>query len=155
MSSTPAGKPERLDSVDALRGLVMVLMALDHTRDFFASGSIISPENAAFAPPALFFTRWITHICAPTFFLLTGVGAGLARAAKTRPELTRYLVTRALGVDTTAWLEMSVGHASITEIRVEADGRFKVISIGDLGHIPPNMQTGATGMTDKKLEVPK
>lgn len=70
-------------------------------------------------------------------------------------NVTRYLVTRALGVDPQAWLEMSAGHASLTVIRVEPDGRFKVISVGDIGHIPPNMQTGATGMTEKSLTVPK
>lgn len=70
-------------------------------------------------------------------------------------NVTRYLVTRALGVDTEAWLEMSIGHASLTQIRVEADGRFKVNSIGDVGHIPPNLQTGATGMSEKDLTVPK
>ena len=70
-------------------------------------------------------------------------------------NVTRYLVTRALGVDTEAWLEMSVAHASLTQIRVEADGRFKVISVGDIGHVPPNMQTGATGMRDQELVRPK
>lgn len=70
-------------------------------------------------------------------------------------NVIRYLVTRALGVDPEAWLEMSVGHASLTQIRVEADGRFKVISVGDVGHLPPNLQTGATGMTDKDLIPPK
>lgn len=70
-------------------------------------------------------------------------------------NVIRYLVTRALGVDPEAWLEMSVGHASLTQIRVEADGRFKVISAGDVGHLPPNLQTGATGMTDKDLIPPK
>jgi serine/threonine-protein phosphatase PGAM5 len=70
-------------------------------------------------------------------------------------NVTRYLVTRALGVDTTSWLEMSIGHASLTEIRVEPDGRFKVISVGDTGHIPPNLLTGATGMSDKSLTTPK
>jgi len=70
-------------------------------------------------------------------------------------NVIRYLVTRALGVDTAAWLEMSVGHASLTQILVEPDGRFKVLSIGDIGHLPPNMQTGATGMTDKDLVAPK
>jgi serine/threonine-protein phosphatase PGAM5 len=70
-------------------------------------------------------------------------------------NVTRYFVTRALGVDTEAWLEMSVGHASLTQIRIEPDGRFKVISVGDVGHIPPNMQTGATGMGEKLLAVPK
>ncbi len=69
-------------------------------------------------------------------------------------NVTRYLITRALGVDPEAWLEMSVGHASLTQIRVEPDGRFKVISAGDIGHIPPNMQTGATGMGDRQLAVP-
>lgn len=70
-------------------------------------------------------------------------------------NVTRYLVTRVLGVDTESWLEMSVGHASITQIRVEPDGRFKINSVGDIGHIPPNLQTGATGMSDKDLSVPK
>lgn len=69
-------------------------------------------------------------------------------------NVIRYLVTRALGVDTTAWLEMSVRNASITRIRVEADGRFKVLSVGDVGHIPPNLRTGATGDARHDLTVP-
>lgn len=69
-------------------------------------------------------------------------------------NVTRYLVTRALGVDTDAWLEMSVGHASITRIRVEADGRFKVISVGDVGHLPTTMLTGATGDENRSLDIP-
>ncbi len=70
-------------------------------------------------------------------------------------NVIRYLITRALGVDSKAWLEMSVGHASITRIRVEADGRFKVLSIGDVGHLPPNLATGATGDGDRSLAVPE
>jgi serine/threonine-protein phosphatase PGAM5 len=69
-------------------------------------------------------------------------------------NVIRYLVTRALGVDTTAWLEMSVGNASITRIRVEPDGRFKVIAVGDVGHIPPNLRTGSTGDGERSLAVP-
>jgi serine/threonine-protein phosphatase PGAM5 len=69
-------------------------------------------------------------------------------------NVIRYLVTRALGVDTAAWLEMSVGHASITRIRVEADGRFKVIAVGDVGHLPSNLLTGATGDPDRSLAIP-
>jgi serine/threonine-protein phosphatase PGAM5 len=69
-------------------------------------------------------------------------------------NVIRYLVTRALGVDTTAWLEMSVGHASITRIRVEADGRFKVLAVGDVGHLPGNLQTGATGNPERSLAIP-
>jgi len=49
---------------------------------------------------------------------------------------------------------MSVGNASITEIRVEADGRFKVISVGDVGHLPPSMLTGATGDSERSLAIP-
>ena len=70
-------------------------------------------------------------------------------------NVTRYLVARALGVDTAAWLEMSVRHASITLIRVEADGRFKVIAVGDAGHIPPNLLSGATGdPAGRSLAIP-
>jgi serine/threonine-protein phosphatase PGAM5 len=69
-------------------------------------------------------------------------------------NVIRYLVTKALGVDSEAWLEMSVGHASLTVIRVEADGRFKVISIGDVGYLPFNLLTGATGDPPRDLAVP-
>ncbi len=69
-------------------------------------------------------------------------------------NVIRYLTTRALGVDSKAWLEMSVGHASITTIRVEADGTFKVIAVGDVGHIPTNLRTGATGDAERSLAIP-
>jgi len=69
-------------------------------------------------------------------------------------NVIRYLITRALGVDTKAWLEMSVGHASLTQIRVEADGRMKLIAAGDVGHLPPNLLTGATGDPERGLAVP-
>lgn len=69
-------------------------------------------------------------------------------------NVIRYLVTRALGVDGLAWLEMSVGHASISHIRVEADGTFKVIAVGDVGHMPPNLRTGASGDPQRSLDVP-
>ncbi|GAA4867916.1 histidine phosphatase family protein [Luteimonas vadosa] len=69
-------------------------------------------------------------------------------------NVIRYLVTRAMGVEPDAWLEMSVGHASLTVIRIEADGRMKVIGVGDVGHLPPNMLTGATGDAERSLAVP-
>lgn len=69
-------------------------------------------------------------------------------------NVIRYLVTRALGVDGTAWLEMSVGHASITRIRVEADGRYKVIAVGDVGHLAPTLRTGASGDATRSLAIP-
>lgn len=69
-------------------------------------------------------------------------------------NVIRYLVTRALGVDGMAWLEMSVGHASLTRIRIEPDGRFKVIAVGDVGHIPVNLRTGASGDAERSLALP-
>jgi uncharacterized membrane protein len=87
-------KRARLESVDVVRGVIMIIMALDHTRDFF--GAPGSPTNLATASIALFFTRWITNICAPVFFLLTGMGAFLSLRKRTKPELSRFLFTRGL-----------------------------------------------------------
>lgn len=69
-------------------------------------------------------------------------------------NVTRYLVTRALGVDTEAWLEMSFGHVSMTTFRIEADGSMKLIAAGDVGHVPPNLRTGATGDPERSLAIP-
>ena len=89
-------KPPRLDSVDFVRGLVMIVMALDHTRDFF-SISHFPPEILPLTTGPLFFTRFITHFCAPTFFLLAGTGIFLsATRGKTPSELSRFLITRGL-----------------------------------------------------------
>ena len=57
-------------------------------------------------------------------------------------NVIRYLLTRVQGVDPHSWLRMSVGNCSITVIRIEADGRFKILGVGDVGHLPPNLQTG-------------
>jgi len=73
----------------------MILMALDHTRDFFGVVSI-SPTDLARASAPLFLTRWITHICAPVFFLLTGVSASLSRGRRSNGQLARLLFTRGL-----------------------------------------------------------
>ncbi len=69
-------------------------------------------------------------------------------------NVIRYLVTRALGVDSKAWLEMSVGHASITKILVKADGSMQVLSVGDAGHLPPNLQSGTSADPERSLEIP-
>ena len=85
----------RIESVDVVRGVAIILMALDHSRDFF--GDIAAdPTALTTTTPALFFTRWITHFCAPAFFLLTGTGACLALGKMPKAELARYLVTRGL-----------------------------------------------------------
>jgi uncharacterized membrane protein len=83
---------KRVESIDALRGAVMVLMALDHVRDFF--GTAVNPTDPASATVAMFFTRWMTHICAPTFFLLMGAGACLAGRTKPATRLSRDLLVR-------------------------------------------------------------
>jgi uncharacterized membrane protein len=85
----------RIESVDLVRGLVIVIMALDHVRDFFGDPTA-SPTNLATTTAALFFTRWVTHICAPVFFLLTGTGAYLMRARVSKGALSRFLLTRGL-----------------------------------------------------------
>ncbi|MDQ6626756.1 MAG: heparan-alpha-glucosaminide N-acetyltransferase domain-containing protein [Verrucomicrobiota bacterium] len=83
----------RVESVDVLRGLVMVIMALDHTRDYFSSYDG-SPTDAATAPGMIFFTRWVTHLCAPTFVFLAGTSIYLQFLRKSRPQLARFLVSR-------------------------------------------------------------
>lgn len=84
-----------MTSVDVLRGLVIVVMAIDHVRDYFHFQ--VDPTNVSNTIPALFFTRWVTHFCAPAFMLTAGIAAnlGLSRG-KTRRDLSWFLVTRGL-----------------------------------------------------------
>jgi len=89
------GRGYRVESIDVLRGLLMVLMALDHTRDYFSS-AVIDPTDPIHSWPALFITRWMTHICAPGFILLAGASVYLQRQRKSAATLTRSLILRGL-----------------------------------------------------------
>jgi len=90
-----ARRPARIESVDIVRGLVMVIMAIDHTRDYFTYLRF-APESIEQTYYALFFTRWITHFCAPLFFFLAGTGAFFYGQRRTPSELSRFLWTRGL-----------------------------------------------------------
>ncbi|UCG52692.1 MAG: histidine phosphatase family protein [Candidatus Latescibacterota bacterium] len=68
-------------------------------------------------------------------------------------NVIRYFVTKVLGVDTMAWLGMSIGNCSMTIVRISPDGKMKLLVVGDVGHLPPNLQTGLDGV-DKNLVVP-
>jgi uncharacterized membrane protein len=92
---TSPSNRSRLESIDVVRGVIMIIMALDHTRDFFGIPGQ-NPTNLASATAALFLTRWITFVCAPVFFLLTGTGAYLSLRRRSAGELSRFLLTRGL-----------------------------------------------------------
>jgi len=90
-------KSKRIESIDILRGVVMIIMALDHTRDYFHYGSFYAdPTNLDTTTPFLFFTRFITHYCAPVFVFLAGTSAFLYGSKKTKPELFKFLFTRGI-----------------------------------------------------------
>ncbi len=96
-----AGKKPRLTSIDMLRGLVLVIMALDHVRDMLThphSGTYSAAVDFAGADAGWFFTRWVTHLCAPTFVLLAGVSAYLYGAMRQRStrEVAGFLASRGM-----------------------------------------------------------
>jgi uncharacterized membrane protein len=93
-SQVPAGR-RRLDHVDLLRGLVMVIMVLDHVRDYFTVVRF-DPTDLTRTDLALFATRWITHYCAPVFVFLAGASAWIAGTRRTRGQLARFLLSRGL-----------------------------------------------------------
>ena len=87
----------RIESLDLLKGLVIVLMALDHTRDYFHSAVYFyDPTDPAQTSVFIFFTRWITHFCAPAFSLLAGISAFLVGRRKNKAELSAFLIKRGL-----------------------------------------------------------
>jgi uncharacterized membrane protein len=95
MTEAVTTKRVRIESVDVVRGAIMIIMALDHVRDYFSNPGF-EPTDLAHTSVALFFTRWITHFCAPVFFLLTGTGAYLSLRKQTQAQLSHFLFTRGL-----------------------------------------------------------
>jgi len=84
----------RMSSLDMLRGLVIVVMALDHVRDYVMISAVQDPTADPTTGPLLFATRWITHFCAPTFVFLAGTSAGLMASRRSPAELASFLLTR-------------------------------------------------------------
>lgn len=91
---TPASDKRRIDSIDILRGIVMVIMALDHSRDYFHTSA--DPLDLQSTTTVLFFTRWITHFCAPVFVFLSGTSVYLQGLRKTKSTLQSFLIKRGL-----------------------------------------------------------
>jgi len=110
-----AAKPARLESIDVVRGVIMILMALDHTRDFFGMPGQ-NPTNLATATASLFLTRWVTNFCAPVFFLLMGAGAYLAGRRRSPEHLSRFLLTRGLWL---IFLEIGLARCFVYQFNVD------------------------------------
>jgi len=90
-------KKNRIESIDLLRGIIMIIMALDHSREYFhATAQIDNPLNLGTTTPVLFFTRYITHFCAPGFVFLSGISAWLQHQRKSTSELSKFLITRGI-----------------------------------------------------------
>lgn len=111
----------RMTSIDILRGLVIVVMALDHVRDYVMVGSMQDPTADPTTGPLLFATRWITHFCAPTFVFLAGVSAGLMAQRKSPSNLARFLLLRGL------WLVV------VEVLVVSTAASFAPMGIAELG----------------------
>jgi uncharacterized membrane protein len=149
---TPARTPSRgrIEAVDLLRGLLMILMALDHTRDFF-SRDTINPTDPLQSWPALFATRWVTHLCAPGFIALAGASVYLQRQrGKSTSQLARLLFTRGLWLVFLEVTLISIGwsFAWIPFLQVVWAIGISMICLSALMRLyPERLQTAAVGAT--------
>ena len=109
-SNPPAIKRKRIESIDLLRGVVMIIMALDHVRDYFHKEAFLyDPADLSQTHVLLFFTRFITHYCAPVFVFLAGLSAYLYGLKKTKKQLASFLFTRGLWMIFTEIFIMTIG----------------------------------------------
>ncbi|QEC66755.1 DUF1624 domain-containing protein [Panacibacter ginsenosidivorans] len=96
-ASTITTKTKRIESIDLLRGTIMIIMAIDHIRDYFhADAGLYAPTDLSKTNVLLFFTRWITHFCAPLFMVLSGISAFIVGEKKGKKYLSKFLFTRGL-----------------------------------------------------------
>ena len=143
---SPAAKAgARLLGIDALRGLVMVLMTVDHASSAFNSGRLMVDSASSYKPgmpldPSQFYTRWITHLCAPTFVFLAGVSLALSAARRGAPSRRddRFLVTRGLFIAACdpLWMSWAFGAKGILFQVLYAIG-MSFVAMAALRRLPP------------------
>jgi uncharacterized membrane protein len=121
------GRAYRLASVDMLRGLVIVVMAIDHVRDYFNFGGEADPMANPGIDAALFFTRWITHFCAPVFVFLAGTSAGLMTSRKTPSALGAFLFKRGVWLIFIEWIVVATAWSFAPWGIEQLDGRVGVV----------------------------
>ncbi|ULQ53214.1 DUF1624 domain-containing protein [Flavihumibacter fluvii] len=119
----------RIASLDLLKGLVMVIMALDHVRIYFHySAYLFDPADPVQSNLAIFFTRWITHFCAPAFSFLAGLSAYMVGKRKSKNELAGYLLKRGLWL---IFIELTiVGFAWYFDLQFRTFGLLVIWSLG-------------------------
>ena len=121
------GRVYRLASVDMLRGFVIVVMAIDHVRDYVNFGGEADPMANPGIGAALFFTRWITHFCAPVFVVLAGVSAGLMTSRKTPSALAAFLFKRGVWLILIEWFVVATAWSFAPWGIMQLDGRTGVV----------------------------